>query len=830
MFQNNNTAVITMLSKRSLAVDRRRNIIVVIAIALTTLLFTSLMTMGYGMKKSMERADMILSGGQGHARIQHLTESEYQIITSHPLIKESAYSQRLADSVNNTSLLKRHTEFWYYDDLSLKYSFVEPTIGHKPQLENEIIADTTTLEMLGIPLKLGVPLKLDFTVHGKKVTRDFILVGWWKSYPGVPTGRILASKTYVDAYSDELMNTGHQKNAETGTVTGIIELAHTQNIQEEIEQIIKNSGFSIDMDAHNYIDVGINPMYLSKQTGFGVGTAVAFSCAFLLFISTGYLIIYNIFQISVLRDMHFYGLLKTIGTTKKQLYRIIARQAWNLSLIGIPLGLGGGFFLGKKLLPILLEKSRFEGNAVIVSSINPLIFVFSAGFALITVLISVRKPAKMVAKVSPIESIRYTDATVQRNKKRKTTNKEPHKKMAWANLWRNKTRTFLVIISLSLSIVLTNTVLNFSMSVDEESALKNASVSDFSIGQANLFYQYQINAESALSESFIEAVQKQPGFKVGGRQYGVKATYTSKTTRQTINQQLDGSFSTHIYGMEKLPFSRLKLVDGEIDAQKLASGNYVLEGVWVDSRGHMDTDSMNHRIGDRVILYHNGNMHEVTVLGHVIANEANTYDWVESCFFLPEDVYKYLTGNSHTMSYIFDVLQEKEMDMEIFLKQYTTQVEPTMSYKSKHATIAGVKDIKDIIMSIGGTIAFVIGVIGMMNFINTMLTSILTRSRELAVLQSLGMTRKQLVAMLCLEGRYYAILTIIISAILSLGSSILIVRPLCEQIWFLNFKFNFGSLGIIFPSIFLLGGLIPYSIYYFIGTSSVVERLRRIKI
>ncbi len=225
-------------------------------------------------------------------------------------------------------------------------------------------------------------------------------------------------------------------------------------------------------------------------------------------------------------------------------------------------------------------------------------------------------------------------------------------------------------------------------------------------------------------------------------------------------------------------------------------------------------------------MNYNGNIHEVTVLGHVIANEANTYDWVGSCFFFPGDVYKEITGNTYAMSYVFDVTQDKETDMEHFLKQYTNSVEPTMSYKSKLTTLAGVTDIKNTIVSIGGTIAFIIGIIGILNFINIILTNILIRRRELAILQSIGMTRKQLVAMLCLGGCYYATFTAVISTLLSLGSSLFIVRPLCDQIWFLNFKFNFWPLVIIFPLLFVLGSLVPYVAYRFTGRQSVVERLR----
>ena len=117
MIRVGNRKIVGKLAVRSFYADRTRNIIAVIAIALTALLFTSLFTMGSGMVKSMQRADMILSGGEGHARINYMTESEYTTISNHPLINQIAYCRKLADSVDNGSLIKRHTEFWYYDDI-----------------------------------------------------------------------------------------------------------------------------------------------------------------------------------------------------------------------------------------------------------------------------------------------------------------------------------------------------------------------------------------------------------------------------------------------------------------------------------------------------------------------------------------------------------------------------------------------------------------------------------------------------------------------------------------------------------------------------------------
>ena len=111
MFQNNNGTCARRLAGRTLYADKRRNIIAVIATALTALLFTSVFTMGFGLAESIQRATMVMSGGDGHAAIKYVTDEEYEKISRNPLIKEMAYCRMLSDSVDNESLIKRHTEF-----------------------------------------------------------------------------------------------------------------------------------------------------------------------------------------------------------------------------------------------------------------------------------------------------------------------------------------------------------------------------------------------------------------------------------------------------------------------------------------------------------------------------------------------------------------------------------------------------------------------------------------------------------------------------------------------------------------------------------------------
>ena len=140
----------------------------------------------------------------------------------------------------------------------------------------------------------------------------------------------------------------------------------------------------------------------------------AIAAVLLLILFTGYLIIYNVFQISVTNDIRFYGLLKTIGTTGRQLRRIIRYQALALSLAGIPVGLLLGWLVGAGLTPAVIGRLNGVTNVV---SVNPVLFAASALFALVTVLLSCRKPGRMAAKVSPVEPMRLQVLEVTRLRK-----------------------------------------------------------------------------------------------------------------------------------------------------------------------------------------------------------------------------------------------------------------------------------------------------------------------------------------------------------------------------------------------------------------------------
>lgn len=844
MIPVNSRKAITKLSNGSFRMNNMRNIIAMVAIALTAILFTTLITMGLGAMESLQRATMRQAGGDGHAVIKYVTDEQFNNIKMHPSIKEIAYDRILSDGVMNEAFLKRKAEFWYYDDIGLRLGFIELTHGKRPMKANEVMADSKTLEMLGVPLETGSTLTLKLDIRGQQITREFVLSGWWESDPVFNVGQIFASKAYLEAHQQELMSTYSQNKSYTGTISGYIMFENSFNLEQKLNKVLADSGYSTDENSPNYIDSNVNWSYLSTNFTMDPITIIAMASALLLIIFSGYLIIYNIFQISVIKDIRYYGLLKTIGTTGKQIRRIIRRQAWKLSVIGIPVGLVIGFFVGKALVPLIINNTTYTGTSIKVSP-SPWIFVGSALFALITVLISTRKPGRIAAAVSPIEAVNYSDPSYSSyNKPKKSTGGTRMYRMAWANLGRNKMRTVIVVISLSLSLVLLNTVMTLSNSFDQQKFISKFNDTDFLIAHANYFQYKFMSTGTETSESFIQAVQGQPGFEEGGRLYGgryglfgLENENKEKKKEENNDAQAeeflmeDGYFAVPVYGLEDLPLHNLELIDGELDFDKLTTGKYILEGIQLDDHDKPVMESARFKSGDIVKLYPEGRgqAQEFEVLGHVaiktFTNADRTY-WGHTTFYLPAKPYIAMVEQPVVMSYVFNVSSEHEMDMETFLSHYTDTNEPLMNYDSIYSYKQSFTGLQNTVVMIGGALSLVLGLIGILNYINAIVTSILSRKKELAMLQSIGMSTKQLRSMLMYEGAYYVLATALFSLVLGLGCSLFIVKPLSHVLWFTSYHFMLSPLLVIMPILLLLGMIIPWVAHKQLNKQSVVERLR----
>lgn len=362
-------------------------------------------------------------------------------------------------------------------------------------------------------------------VHmGRAMRESFVVCGWYPGDPISGASQVYVSKAYIDKISEGYTEEDFLRfkdNIGTGLLQGSIMFQNSRKITERIYEVIYDRGYTKDQ-----IDVGINWAYFSETKGefdlFNVLTVVS---AFFMVILSGYLIIYNIFQISIAAEIRFYGLLKTIGTTKKQIKRLVRRQAFLLSLYGIPIGLLLGYIIGNLIVPTYLKGMSGLQSSNFQPRPNPYIFLFSAAFSLVTIMISCRKPSKLAGRVSPMEAAKYSETNTTKRKQKKSLHGARIYKMALSNLGRNKKKTIVTILSLSLSIIIMTEVSTFSKSFSVDQYLETMLTGDFTISSVKLT-SYQADVPLVLPEDYYQTVMEQEGIESSSKMY---------TTNRTMN-------------------------------------------------------------------------------------------------------------------------------------------------------------------------------------------------------------------------------------------------------------------------------------------------------
>lgn len=867
-----NRKCIRRLSFRSLKAAKSRNIIAVISIALTTVMFTALFTIIMSIMHGFEQSNFRQVGGYSHGGFKYLTEEQFNELKDDKLIKEYSL-RRFVGMPENEPFTKTHAEVSYCDENAAKWMYCTPTEGRLPEENtNEAATDTRVLALLGIEPKIGSEFTVTFNVDGKETTESFTLCGWWEHDEVIVASHILIPESRAKEIFTRLDTKGN--DGMTGSYNLDVMLKSKAHIEDDMLDILARHGYQNEQRNDTYISIGVNWGYVSAQLSDSIDgtTILAIAAALLLIILTGYLIIYNVFNISVSNDIRRYGLLKTIGTTGRQIKRMVYIEALTLSAVGIPMGLVLGFLCGAVLTPVVV--SRLDGIVNTISA-SPVIFIGAAAFSLVTVFISCMKPAKNASKVSPVEALRYTEGGGKRTmRKAKCGASLPA--MALANLGRNRSKTAVTIASMSLSVVLLCVTFIFTNGFDIDKYLGARAAADYIVSEASYFQTGRINA--VLPEEAVQYITSQNDITYGGRTYGLTSRAFEYVTEDCLRQRLlhwndeetvnrmiemtekqNGLFrdTVQLYGMEQFCLDKLKVFEGDIT--KLYEGNYFAAVYCSDDYGNIDPKSSWAKIGDKVKIryveeleYYNPETGEIYPSfddipeSQLYLDRAKTYHDVEyevaalvevpytlsyryygaDEFILTAENFKSNTKSSDILYYAFDVADDRSDRTEEFLSELTQNTMPTLDYESKATYEAEFESFRSMFVIMGGALSFITGLVGVLNFLNAVLTGILARRHEFAVLQSVGMTGKQLKTMLVFEGLFYALGAALSALTLSVVFSPLTAKALESMFWFFSYKFTVTPILITIPLFTLLGIILPLITYSFTAKKSIVERLR----
>lgn len=843
---------IKTLNQRTFQKNKGRNLVAIIAILMTTILFTTLFTLAQSMSRNMVEMTFRQTGYDGQASFKNITAEQFSLIADHPDVAEAGESLVLG-LAQNEKLSGRQVEIRWGNDSQARHSFAMPTTGTMPQAANEVALDTLVLDRLGIPHELGQTVTLEWR---KDLSKDemtastFTLCGFWEGNESIFASMAWVSRKFADEMIGD--NAADGKSSILGLHTAQVVLHSDHNIETTMENILADTGLT-------GLEYGVNLAYSPEMNATAAQESLPMYLGMVLVFLAGYLIIYNIFQISVTADVQFYGKLKTLGTTTKQIKKLIYGQANRLCVLGIPVGLLLGWLLGMVLVPVLM--GRIEGGTVV--SASPVIFVGSALFAWLTVTVSCLRPARLAGKVSPMEALRMSDAsTASRKKNKRSRNGASIAGMAWANLGRNKKRTVTVVCSLTLGLVLLSCFYAKNAAFDMEKYLSELTISDFELSDAsseNYIGGYDPQG-TTLNAELVAEVEGLAGLEAMGHQYSHQ--FELNLDDQTI-QNMNGFYTKEmlddwasyeptgpayvktatetrkaigvLLGMDGIPLDTITqeqyLLSGSFDAEKFATGNYVLAiGPAIDAAAKESYAALPVPSVGAPMEIENRTYTVMAVVYPLLSVDEGAYEGGVSdgycmSFIIPTLAFRQQWPENTLRKLYFNVNDENLSAAQEMIDRYTENVDTSLPVVSRKTMAAQYETESRASAVMGNTISVIIALVGVLNFINSMVTAIVSRKKEFAMIQSVGMTKSQLRKMLIFEGLDCAAITLAVSYIASALAVGIGVRAMTAN-EFSTFRFTLMPLVVCTPILLAFAVLIPFLCFKNLEKQSIVERLR----
>lgn len=834
--------ILQTLTNRSFRQNRGRNVVAVLAVVLTTMMFTALFTLAQSMGRNMTEMYLRQSGTKAHAGTKQITDEQITQLAAHPDIVHFGKSIVLG-TAKNPCLAGRQVELRYGSDQYARDVFAYPTTGRMPEQRDEIALDTQVLARLDIALELGQSVTLEW----ENGTDTFTLCGWWEGNLSSYADMAWVSEIYALEACESV------PVPKDGQMLGMrmmgITFSDTKNIDAKTQKVLRESGLT-------ELSFQTNLAYTPEvQSSILMENLPMYGGMVLVFLA-GYLMIYNVFQISVAADIQFYGKLKTLGTTKKQLKKVVYGQGNRLSAIGIPMGLVAGYVLGVLLVPVWIPMKEMQ----VVVSASPVIFAGSALFSYVTVLVSCMLPARMVGKVSPIEALRYTDSSVScHKKKKKSRNGAFLLRMAWSNLWRSRKRTIVVLCSLTLGLVLMSYFYAKNASFDVEKYLMDLTVADYQIddatNDASSFYDPAGNTISDTMLAEIMGLGESGGVEATGRLYSRQeqmtlGEQTKRSLKAFYNEERLADFASYdpsfpewkagfdaavggekcmytIYGADGLVLDAAAdnryILDGAFDAERFATGQYCLSIGPSMTPGDVIPA---HAVGEKLLI--EGREFEVMAAlkplrPMVAGRDSLAFDLP---VILPADVFTKLWAGSNLRKFYFNVTDETMEDAQALLSKYQQGAAAGMNVVSRRTMIAQYESQTRASAVMGYAVSIIIALVGVLNFVNSMVTAIIARRREFALIQSVGMTKRQLRQMLAFEGLFYAGLTLLAAYTLGALSVGVFLRAMVTAAdGYSTFHFTLFPLVCCTPVLIATALLIPYLCFRKLEHQSITERL-----
>ena len=827
LFGNNNGLILKKLTKRSLKANKRRNFFLVMAIMLTTLLIGSVFSVGMSLVESVKMEQLRFAGTMAHAAVGHPTTEQIKQLHTLDYVKEVGTGNSVGVVQNTADMGNISLTLHYFDKTEweeLRAPAYVDIVGNYPEKENEIMVSRGVLERMGIDTP-SIGMEIPLTYYTDSENRDsiiqetFTLSGWFTSYAFVQS-----TETADVIFVSHALSQRYGKTVEKDGSASIL-FADESRVSEYCNALVADLGLAENQP------VAMVQLY---ETDAGQGTATLLSlCAIVVFlIFTGYLLIYNILYISISHDVQFYGLLKTIGTTPKQIKRIVIRQVIRLCLIGIPIGIILSLLLSLGVVPFLISELGAISTDEAVVSFSPIIYVGAVFFPLLTALLAASKPARKAASISPIEAQKYTGVIGTVKHIRSLAHGKPYR-MAWRNIFRDKKRAGVVLFSLFLGVTTFLSVTTLVFSTDVSKYIDSAFESD-------LVLDNETWPAHTLDDSLVEQLMLIPGVEnihpttweemrldYSDAFRGYIANHPMQEQISALSEQdIEDNFNGFLIGVDGETLTKYRdRLGSPIDIEAFDRGEIALiatDNPELFSNVQELNITPSYREENSVS---NQQKYKFALGGFVPFSYKGIGSSLAPTVIVSNTIMQEWFGEPAVKQLDMNVASGYEKNAFIALKQIIGN-NSGISLTSRIESMEELNRAKMAVLILGGSISFVIALIGILNFVNVMSVSVVARKRELATLESIGMSHKQVRKMLISEGLYYAIITLIL--VLSAGNLIAygIFKLFQQQVSFAVFTYPFILAASIILVIMIICFITPERMYRSLSRETITERLR----
>ncbi|MCQ4636402.1 ABC transporter permease [Anaerovorax odorimutans] len=829
MLANNNRKVITRMAKRSLVSNKRKNLMMVIAVLLASFMLFSVLTVGGTFFKMQRQQDIRLSGADFDAYIYGgFTEEQKRVCDKNTKI-ETVCVEGMAGWAEKSELDDTlHTIFIWADDTrwnKMMAPAVKQVKGRYPQKDDEVMATKKALEDCGLEhLNIGDSFKLTYTDNLGSHTKRFTLSGIRDGYGDQEV--FYVSQSFFQQSGFKFTDSGRSflyLKFKSFLVTG--------KTQKELES-------SLNLSKKQHL-IFTSDAAWSMQLLAGMAGLILITCL------SAYLLIYNILYLSISGNIRYYGLLQTVGMSGRQIRRLIKKQMLFVGAAGIGSGLILGAAASFVIIPAVVKTLGIRQTQISVF-FHPAILLAVIFLAAVTIYLGSRKPVRIATEISPVEAMGYrSQAGAKRS--HKTGRGRLIRRLAQEQLTRDKKKTLVVVLSLTATLSVFLCLATLIASQGPRTIVSGYMDTDMVIKNDTMWKEDQSQWKQLFDRDFFSRLSEEEEIRefhpmftariVVPWKQGFVDSWMEKMYEMWMNETYDEVKEDYKKHPEKYYSNMIGIDQGEFE--------------YLNSTLKTPVNKKDFLAGKACILYGSDlEFDEKTLKKQELTcalKERPDKPYSLEIAGATDDTYYALPGVTPTIivseAFMKTIIEEpyilklavhyqeeydETAESEVMAAMEASPYAKDFSYDSKLEEMKATEKAQNNMMGIGIGITVLLALIGIMNYINTVSGNIQNRKVELAIMESVGMTDRQIRKMLVAEGLLYAAVSLLLTGTIGLGVTYLIYQSMN----YMDIAFAVPALPVlamvlVVTAICVIVPLLAYRLL--VGKKAVVERIRGVE-